>query len=117
MNRHQPGGLARWALPPNPTTSPQAAAAAQHSAPIHTPDVWPFHADARTAVRSRRPDCPAPTAGIRRHGPARSDGRGIDLLETKGVVMVMSDLRRSATHGPRTPAGTDCRGGSRRGAG
>jgi hypothetical protein len=50
----------------------------------------------------------------------RSDGRGIDLIDQKGVVVSMSDLRRSATQGPRLPvgtAGTDGRGGSRRGAG
>jgi hypothetical protein len=50
----------------------------------------------------------------------RSDGGGIDLVDEKGVVMIMSDYRRSAMHGPRLPAGTaetGGRGGSRRGAG
>jgi hypothetical protein len=50
----------------------------------------------------------------------RSDGRGIDLLEEEGVVMIMSELRRSTTYGPRLPvgtAGTGERGGNRRGSG
>jgi hypothetical protein len=54
-------------------------------------------------------------------GPARSDGRGIDLLDAKGVVVIMSLLRRSATEEPRMPHGTSAgatrRGGIRRGAG
>jgi hypothetical protein len=66
-----------------------------------------------SAVRSRTPES-ADT------GAARSDGRGIDLLDQKGVVMIISEPRRSATHGPRLPVGTvgpDGRGGDRRGAG
>ena len=53
-------------------------------------------------------------------GSFRSDGRGIDLLDEEGVVLIMSDLRRSAMNGPRLPggaAGSDGRGGRRRGTG
>jgi hypothetical protein len=54
-------------------------------------------------------------------GSTRSDGRGIDLLDTKGVVVRMSRLRRSSADGPRLPldtaAGAARRGGIHRGSG
>lgn len=113
----------------------------------HSPGTPPPASAPNLAVRSRRsttpvmgrftPPCSAAahrtapwSAGdpaVRRHTPksadtgaARSDGRGIDLLDQKGAVMIKSELLRSATYGPRLPvgtAGTDGRGGDRRGAG
>ena len=112
------GGPWSWSSEAH-TAYPRSARAGLHLL-RSTATEWPFHADATGAARPWRTDRPATDAGVRRHGKTRSDGSRSDLLETKGVVMITSELRRSTTRGPRTPAGragTQRRGGIRRGSG
>lgn len=118
MHQLHQGGPGPWTLyPPIPPRPPAAGPSRSDQQP------------APGAVSRRRPSQHAARGDlVVRHDmpesadtdPVRSDGRGIDLVDEKGVAMIVSDYRRSATHGPRLPvgtAGTDGRGGCRRGAG